>query len=238
MEVVALIPARGGSKRIPGKNIKPFCGKPLIAWTIEEAKKSRFITRIIVSTDDEKIAKVARDFGAETPFIRPKEIADDNTPDLPVFEHTLRFIEKQSGKLPDIIAHLRANVPMRTARDMDRGIELLISHPECDSVRAVVPAPLHPLKTYRLHSDELLPFVPEDVFAIKEPYNAPVQSLPKAYAALGYFSAIRPATILSGHSMTGKRILGYEVQAQVVDIDTPEEFAIAETILTRRGWGK
>src|SRR3989344_1938082 len=229
LNIIGLIPARGGSKRIPGKNIKPFCGKPLIAWTIEQAKRSRYISRVIVSTDNAEIADVAKKYGAEVPFMRPKELAEDLTPDLPVFQHLAEWLKENEGKTPDVVAHLRIVGPMRKSEDIDRGIELLLEHPEYDSSRAVISAPLHPLKTYRLEGDNLLPFVPESVSGFKEPFNLPVQSLPKAYAAVGYFSAIRSSTFIEGNSMTGKKILGYVVDAKyATDIDTPEEFDFAE----------
>ncbi len=234
-KVVALIPARGGSKGIPRKNIKLFCGKPLIAWTIEEAKKSQQINRILVSTDDEEIAAVARQWGAEVPFIRPANISGDTTPDLPVFEHALSWLKNQEGYVPDIVLHLRATGPLRVVGDIDHGIELLVQNPQADSVRAVTKAPLHPLKTYALKEGNILrPFVSEEVFGIKEPFNLPWQSLPAAYAAGGYLSAIRSTTI-RGHSMTGRVILGFEVDARnVVDIDTPVQFALAEMLMRER----
>lgn len=239
--IIALIPARGGSKRIPRKNIVDVGGKPFIAWTIETARRSRFISRIIVSTDDPKIAEIAKKYGAEVPFLRPKEIAGDLTPDLPMFEHMLKWLKETEGAVPDIIAHLRVNTGLfRTAEDMDKGIELLLAHPECDSVRALIPALLHPLKTYRLDGADLAPFVPRDVAeqisGVAEPFNEPVQKLPKAYAAAGYFSAIRPRTILEQHSMTGKNVLGYVVPAaHALDIDEPEELAYARFLLAARG---
>ncbi len=241
MNIYALIPARGGSKRIPRKNIADVCGKPFIAWTIEEAKRSRLISRIIVSTDDSKIAEVARKYGAEVPFLRPKAIAENLTPDLPVFEHALRYLKEKENVTPDIIAHLRVNTGLfRTAEDMDNGIEILLAHPEYDSVRALIPAPLHPLKTYRLDGEVLLPFVQNDIAeklsGLREPFNEPVQKLPKAYAAAGYFSAIRPRAILSLHSMTGKKVLGYVVPTEhAMDIDEPEELAYARWLLRARG---
>jgi len=235
MKIYALIPARGGSKRIPHKNIKDFCGKPLIAWTIEEAKKSKLISRVIVSTDDPEIIEVAKRYGAEIPFLRPKEISADLTPDLPVFEHFLNWLKQGEGEIPDIVAHLRVTGPMRTSSDIDNGIELLVRNPSFDSVRAVIPAPLHPLKTYRLEGDNLLPFIPDNVSGLKEPFNLPVQALPKAYAAVGYFSAIRSGTILDKHSMTGEKILGYTVDpANATDIDTPIDFLVAESRMRER----
>jgi len=231
--VYALIPARGGSKRIPGKNIKMFCGKPLIVWTIEQALRSKLIDRVFVSTDDLKIARIAEKAGAEVPFIRPRNLSGDTTPDFPVFKHFLEWCGKFENVLPDIVAHLRVINPMRRVSDIDRGLKLLTEKPSYDSVRAVIPAPLHPLKTYALKGNSLVPFVPDGVFNIHEPYNEPVQKLPKAYTAAGYFSAIRAKTILKKHSMTGDKILGYTVEPDfVVDIDTLEDFKLAESRMT------
>ncbi len=232
-EGLALIPARGGSKGIPRKNIKLFCGKPLIAWTIEEAKKSKHITRIIVSTDDEEIAGIARRYGAEV-LRRPSEISGDSTPDLPVFEHAIRTLEADNY-LPEFVVHLRATGPLRVALDINRGIELLLENPQADSVRAVMKAPLHPLKTYALGEGGVLgPFVPAGVFSIEEPFNLPWQNLPRAYTTGGYLSVIRPATILAG-SMSGSTMLGFEVDpAHVVDIDTQAQFLLAEMLMRER----
>ncbi|MDB5189491.1 MAG: neuA1 [Parcubacteria group bacterium] len=235
METYGIIIARGGSKRIPGKNVKMFCGKPLMAWTIEEAKKVSGMSRILVSTDDVEIARVAKEFGAEVPFMRPAELAQDLTPDLPVFLHLLDWLEEHEGKLPDALAHLRSTGPLRRAEDMEKGIELLSSHPDYDSIRAVIPTPLHPLKTYRLEGDTLLPYIPDEVSGIHEPYNAPVQSLPKAYASAGYFSVIRTSTLRDQNSMTGEKILGYVCEAgNATDIDTPFDFMIAEARMRER----
>ena len=236
VEVLALIPARGGSKGIPRKNIKQFCGKPLMAWTIEEAKKSRYITRIVISTDDEEIAGVAQQYGAEAPFMRPVEIAGDTTVDLPVFEHALTWFKNNEGYTPDIILHLRVNSPLRAVSDIDRGIELMMQNMHADSIRAVAKAPLHPLKTYALREGNILsPFVPEEVFGITEPFNMPWQILPKAYTTGGYLSVIKPATILERHSMSGDLMIGFEVDpGNVIDIDTPMQFALAEILMQER----
>ena len=106
-EVLALIPARGGSKGIPRKNIRLFAGHPLIAWSIAAAKRSEYVTRVIVSTDDEEIAAVAREHGAETPFLRPAEFAQDNSTDLPLFEHALKWLEEVEGYRPEVVVQLR-----------------------------------------------------------------------------------------------------------------------------------
>ncbi|HEY4501847.1 MAG TPA: acylneuraminate cytidylyltransferase family protein [Candidatus Paceibacterota bacterium] len=236
MQVLALIPARGGSKGVPRKNIKLFCGKPLLAWTIEEVKKSKHAPRVVVSTDDAEIADIARQWGAEVPFMRPAEIAGDTTPDLPVFEHALAWLKEHEAYEPDLVLHLRPNSPLRTAADIDRGIELMLANPQADSARAVTKAPIHPLKTYTLQEDHTLaPFVPEEVFGIKEPFNLPWQQLPRAYTTGGYLSVIRPATIMAKHSICGGVMFGFEVDASnVVDIDTPMQFAFGEVIMEER----
>src|SRR5919201_6543515 len=111
IKILALIPARGGSKGIPRKNILNFAGYPLIAWSIAAAKQASCITRVIVSTDDEEIASVARKYGAETPFLRPSEFAQDNTTDLPVFQHALQWLDEHEGYQPEIVIQLRPTSP-------------------------------------------------------------------------------------------------------------------------------
>ena len=113
MEILAIIPARGGSKSIPRKNIRPLAGHPLIAYSIAAGRQSRLVTRTIVSTDDEEIAAVARQYGAETPFLRPAEFAQDNTTDFPVFTHALGWLKEHEGYQPDIIVQLRPTSPIR-----------------------------------------------------------------------------------------------------------------------------
>ena len=112
-ETLALIPARGGSKGIPRKNIRSFAGFPLIAWSIAAAKQAASVTRIIVSTDDEEIAAIAREHGAEAPFLRPAEFAQDNTTDLPVFKHALQWLEANESYQPEIVIQLRPTSPIR-----------------------------------------------------------------------------------------------------------------------------
>jgi len=149
-ETLALIPARGGSKGIPRKNIRDFAGYPLIAWSIAAAKQSESVTRVIASTDDEGIAAVARQFGAETPFLRPAAFAQDNTTDLPVFEHALEWLADHEGYQPDVVVQLRPTSPIRPRGLVDQAIEILLAHPDADSVRGVVPAGQNPHKMWRL----------------------------------------------------------------------------------------
>ena len=124
---IAIIPARGGSKRLPGKNIRDLCGKPLIAWTIESAMKSNYIDKTIVSTDNEQIAKISRDFGAEVPFLRPKELATDNSSPIEAIIHALEFLENEGEKY-DIVVLLEPTSPLRKENDIDRALKLFFEN--------------------------------------------------------------------------------------------------------------
>src|ERR1051325_3787925 len=153
-EVLALITARGGSKGIPRKNIRSFAGYPLIAWSIAAAKQSSCVTRLIASTDDPEIAAVAREYGAETPFLRPAELAQDNTTDLPVFEHALQWLEENESYQPEIVMQLRPTSPIRPKTCVDKSAEILMKHEDADCVRGVVPAGQNPHKMWRFAGED------------------------------------------------------------------------------------
>ena len=233
-QILAIIPARGGSKKIPKKNIKLLAGKPLIAYTIEEALKSKHITRISVSTDDENIAKIARDFGAEAPFLRPSELAKDHVTDLPVFQHCLNWLRENENYIPDIIVHLRPTAPLRKIHHIDSGIELLLKSPEADSVRSVTSVGQHPLKMWKIENNKLIPFISEKSSGIKESYNMPRQKLPKAYIQNGSVDVLWTNTILEKNSMSGDIIVPLVMEElESVNIDSEIDFLLAELIMTR-----
>lgn len=235
-EVLAIIPARGGSKGIPRKNIRPFVGHPLIAWSIAAGRQSQMVTRTIVSTDDEEIAAIARQYGAETPFLRPPELAQDDTTDLPVFLHALRRLEEQEKYRPEVVVQLRPTSPIRPPDCVDRAVRLLLEHPEADCVRGVVPAGQNPHKMWRIdpESGRMIPLL--QVPGIAEPYNAPRQWLPPIYWQTGHIDAIRPGTILTKHSMTGDIIYPLILDPRyTVDIDTPADWARYEHLVTSAG---
>lgn len=231
-EILALIPARGGSKGIPRKNIRNFAGYPLIAWSIAAAKQSALVTRAIVSTDDEEIAKVARVYGAEAPFLRPAEFAQDNTTDLPVFEHALKWLEDVEGYRPDIIIQLRPTSPIRPKGMVDDAIRILQNHKDADCVRGVVPAGQNPFKMWRFNGEHkpLNPLL--TVEGIKEPYNAPRQILPPVYWQTGHIDAIRASTIIAKKSLTGDVIYPLVIDSKyTVDIDTLADWAKYEAVI-------
>lgn len=234
-EVLALIPARGGSKGIPGKNIKSFAGHPLIAYSIAAGLKSKYVTRVIVSTDDEQIASVARNLGAETPFLRPAEFAQDTSVDFPVFEHALKWLKENEGYHPDFVVQLRPTSPIRPCALVDDAIETLLNHPHADSVRGIVPAGQNPHKMWRINADNGLMQPLLTVEGIAEPYNAPRQSLPAVYWQTGHIDVIRTETILQKHSMSGDQVLPIQIDpAYTVDIDTPSDWEKYERLVYER----
>lgn len=223
--VLAIIPARGGSKGIPRKNIRDFAGYPLIAYSIAAGLQAETVTRVIVSTDDEEIAAVARRWGAETPFLRPDEFAQDNTMDLPVFEHALAWLDEHEGYRPEVVVQLRPTSPVRPVGLVDEAVRILLAHPEADSVRGVVPSGQNPHKMWRIDPESGRMKNLIDLPGIAEPYNAPRQVLPPTYWQTGHIDAIRTRTIREGHSMSGKVILPVMVDPRfTVDIDTPADW--------------
>ena len=231
-DILALIPARGGSKGIPRKNIRLFAGYPLITWSIAAAKRSELVTRVIVSTDDEEIAAVAREWGAETPFLRPAEFAQDKTTDLPVFEHALKWLSDVEGYRPDILIQLRPTSPIRPRTMVDDAINILLGHADADSVRGVVPAAQNPFKMWRFNGEDkpLKPLL--GVEGIPEPYNAPRQILPPAYWQTGHIDAIRISTITQKNSLTGDVVYPLMIDPKyTVDIDTLSDWAKYESLV-------
>jgi CMP-N-acetylneuraminic acid synthetase len=229
-EVLALIPARGGSKSIPRKNILPFAGFPLIAYSIAAAMTAETVRRVIVSTDDVEIAEIARRYGAEVPFLRPAEIAEDHTPDLPVFQHALQWLDEHEGYNPDIVVQLRPTSPLRRTWHIDQAVFRLLEHPEADSVRTVCIPFQNPYKMWRIHSDGFLLPLLETEFP--EPYNMPRQLLPDVYWQTGYVDAAWADTILNRNSMTGDHILPLIISPEEwVDIDSIDDWRRAERML-------
>jgi N-acylneuraminate cytidylyltransferase len=231
-EILALIPARGGSKGIPRKNIRTFAGYPLIAWSIAAAKQAFCVTRLIVSTDDEEIAAVAREYGAETPFLRPSEFAQDNTTDLPVFEHALAWHAENEGYQPEIIIQLRPTSPIRPRDCVDHAAKILLEHEDADCVRGVVPAGQNPHKMWRFagQGQPMSPLL--EVEGIAEPYNAPRQMLPPVHWQTGHIDAIRVSTIKQKKSLTGDVIYPLVIDPRyTVDIDNLSDWAKYEALV-------
>ena len=225
MEVLAIIPARAGSKGLPGKNVRPFHGKPLLAWSVEAGLRATSVTRVVLSTDSEEYAAVGRAAGAEVPFLRPPELAEDDVRDLPVFEHALRTLEEQDGYVPDLVVHLRPTSPIRPDGLIDEAVERLGNRPDADSLRAVSPAPHTPYKMWRIDDDTLVAVADSGV---PEQHDAPRQALPPTYVHTGILDVIRTRTITELGSMSGRTIVALLLPSELdVDIDDEEGFRIA-----------
>ena len=233
VEVLALIPARGGSKSIPHKNIRLFAGHPLIAYSIAAGLQAQRVTRVIVSTDDEEIAVVARKYGAETPFLRPAEFAQDTTTDFPVFTHALGWLADHENYRPEVVVQLRPTSPVRPPDCVDQAVKLLLDHPGADSVRGVIPSGQDPHKMWRITPDgRMVPLL--SVVDIPEPYNAPRQALPPTYWQTGHIDAIRVAIIYQKNSLSGEIILPLVLDPKyAVDIDTLNDWHRAEWLVAQ-----
>ena len=233
MEILALIPARGGSKSIPRKNIRSLAGHPLIAYSIAAAAQSSLVCRTIVSTDDEDIARIARGYGAEAPFLRPAELAQDDSTDFPVFTHALSWLKQHEAYQPEVVVQLRPTSPIRPPSCVDQAIQTLLDHPAADSVRGVIPSGQNPYKMWRMDEQgRLTPLL--ELASLPEPYNAPRQSLPQSYWQTGHIDAMRLSTILEKGSLSGEVIYPLILDPRyAIDIDTLSDWQRAEWIISQ-----
>ena len=194
-KIIALIPARGGSKSIPKKNIIDLGGYPLIAYSIAAAKLSKFISRVIVSTDSEEIVKISKSYGAEVPFMRPKKISGDRALDIEFFMHALEWLEKNEGYVPDLIVHLRPITPARESNLIDKAILKMIKDKKATALRSAHSACYNGYKTFRKEKEYIHFFGKEDFKGNEEYYNYPRQSLPATYNPNGYVDIVLPKTL-------------------------------------------
>lgn len=218
---VAVIPARGGSKRIPRKNIKPFCGKPMIAWSVEAALQSGCCERVLVSTDDAEIAAVARQYGAEVPFIRPAELSDDHTGTIPVIAHAAAWLTEQ-GAAPQQVCCIYATAPFIAPQDIRRGLELLQAN-GCDYAFSVTSYPFPIQRAIRITQAGRIEMFDPEQFAVRS------QDLEEAYHDAGQFYWGRSDAWLEGKAIFSPDAVPVVLpRHQVQDIDTPEDWLRAE----------
>ena len=225
MKILCLIPARSGSKGLPDKNIKIMIDKPLMAWSIEQAKNTEYYKRgdmrIVVSTDSEKYKDIGLKWGAEVPFLRPKELSKDNSTDLMFIKHALDWLNENEKYKPDYILHLRPTQPCRKKGLIDDCLNKFIGR-NFDSLRTVIPTEKTPYKMYMKNENELIPLF-NNVNGICEPYNIGRQYLPKTYLHNGYVDIIKSDLLKTGR-LSGK-ILAYEMrECDNIDIDTEEDW--------------
>jgi CMP-N-acetylneuraminic acid synthetase len=225
-QVMALIPARGGSKSVPRKNLLQIAGRPLLAYSIMHARACASITRIVVSTDDDEIAAVAREFGAEVPFKRPADAASDTATDLQVFRHALNWLAENEGYVPELIVHLRPTGPVREASLIERAVQLMLQNPDADALRSVGTAEQTPYKMWRIEDSFLRPLI--ELPGYPEAHSMPRQKLPAAYWQNGYVDIVRPRTIIELESMAGNVILPFVVEGKIHELDYPDQIPALE----------
>lgn len=228
MKILVIIPARSGSKGVPHKNIRDLNGKPLLAWSIFHAQQSKYseYMKIIVSTDSEEYATVARTYGAEVPFLRPRDISQDDSADIECIEHAVCWLKEHENYESDIILHLRPTQPCRNIEDVNESIDVFWKvRKEYDSLRSVIPVDKSPYKMYRIQEDtkELIPLF-QTVNNIREPYNQGRQQLPVCYVHNGYIDILN-TSILKEHTISGKKIYPYLMkETENIDIDTEADW--------------
>ena len=222
--IYTVIPARGGSQSIPKKNIRLLNGKPLIYYSIRYSLSCPLVKRTIVSTDSEEIAEIAKECGAEVPFLRPAQYAQNDTPDFPVFDHALQALERIYQETIDLLVLLRPTSPLRPPGLIEKAVQSMHDHPEASAVRSVTLSKEHPYRQWQ----------PEGVFirgfekVAYEPYNIPRQHLPPVYFQTGDLELMRRRTILDG-SISGPNVLPLLIDhQQMVDIDHENDLATAE----------
>jgi CMP-N,N'-diacetyllegionaminic acid synthase len=230
MTIIGLITARGGSKSIPGKNIKPLAGKPLIAWTIEVALQCKELSRLIVSTDNKKIAEVARQWGAEVPFIRPAELAQDDSSHIAVVLHAIHWLKEKEGFCPDYIMLLQPTSPFRTVEDMLKAIKLAKDQ-HAVAVISVCEAAKHPYKTYKIIENGTLEYFISSNIEYK--YR---QALPKVYEENGAIYLNECLSLRQDKTFLPQGAIAYVMpQERSLDVDTPWDFYVADLVLRNQG---
>ncbi len=232
MRVLAVIPARGGSKGFPNKNLQLLAGHPLISYSICAGLQSKSVTRTIVSTDSEAIAEQARRYGAEVPFLRPAELAQDDSRDIEFWRHAVTWLSEHEDWRPDFLVQLRPTSPLRPSKLIDECVNKMAATKEADSLRVVVSSPVTPYKMWRISDlDAAMEPLLSDTDVV-EPYNAPRQSLPKVYWQVGTLDVIRCTTLTEKDSVSGNYILPHVISSEyAVDIDKAEDLEVASSLI-------
>ena len=224
MSIIAFIFARGGSKGLPDKNIKILNGKPLIAWSIEHAKSVKRVDRVIVSTDSEEIARIAREYGAEVPFMRPAALATDNSPEWLSWQHGLKYLEDTDGHLPDLMLSIPTTAPLRNVKDIDKVID---EYKKSDTDIVIVVTESHRNPFFNIVKEGVDGYV--DLFGSGDEVLSRRQDCPKAYDITTIAYAARPSFVLNKNSIFEGRVRQVIVpQERSIDIDTLLDFEIAE----------
>lgn len=230
--VLAIIPARGGSKGVPRKNIRDFCGKPLIAWTIEEALKCKYIDRLLVSTEDQEIAAVAKKYGAEVPFLRPEDLARDETPGIEPVLHAISWLREHEKFSPDLTCTLQCTSPFRKAYQISEALEKLVAGPY-DSIISVCESEVNPYWMKKIEDGKLKDFMPTGINYTRR------QDLPKVYRLNGALYLAWTSLLVRNKNWYTEKTIPYVMdKASSLDIDDLLDFKIAEYLMKEKMAGE
>lgn len=227
MKVIALIPARAGSKRVPGKNVRPLAGHPLIAYTIAPALQSGVFDAVMVSTDAEEVAAIARHYGAEAPFLRPAAMAGDRSPDIEWVEHALTALA-EAGRSYDAFSILRPTSPFRTPDTIRRAWQAFVEAKDVDSLRAVEPCTQHPAKMWVVRGNRMLPLLPFG--PAEQPWHSSqYQSLPPVYVQNASLEIAWTRVVFEGRTIAGETLVPFfTTEMEGFDINHPSDWMLAE----------
>jgi len=222
-EVIALVQARGGSKGVPGKNIRPFAGHPLIAWSVVACNLATSIERTVLTTDDEDIAEVGRKYGAEIPFMRPSEFATDDATDFPVIKHALEWLRDNEGHVPRFVVQIRPTTPLREPDVLDKAVAALKASPEATGLRSVFEMPETAWKCFELKDGYLDSLATRLPGMGPEAANLPRQAFPATYIGQGYVDILRSEVVLKNGQTYGDNVLGFKTP-DCGEVDVESDF--------------
>ena len=233
MTMIAIIPARSGSKGVPGKNIKLLGGIPLFAFSIIAAKMMPSVHRVIVSTDSEEYAQIAKEYGAEVPFLRPNEISEDKSTDFDLFLHAINWFKENENLIPEYILHLRPTTPLRNPQIMEDAVKLFIENKNlASSLRSGHSAPESPYKWFLKDDNNYFKGLRDDL--TPEKVNLPRQSFPSVYIPDGYIDILKSSIILTTGTLHGDKMLVFE-SPFCVEVDTQDDFEYLEFQIQKEG---
>lgn len=227
--VVGIIPARGGSKGVPKKNIREIGGFPMIAYSIAAAKMVKNMDRCIVSTDSDEIAGVAKNFGGDVPFLRPSEFATDSSTDIEYIKHAMEWFNENEGYIPEYWVILRPTTPLREPQVIDDAIDEIVNHSEASSLISIHEFAETPGKMFGMHDGFLHGLCPMD--PRPEYFTLPRQAFALSYFGNGYVDIVKTSTVVNHDSCFGSRMLGFKAP-DTGEIDVPEDFKKVEFYLS------
>lgn len=231
-KVVALIPARGGSKGVPQKNIQKIKGYPLIAYSIAAGRLAKSIDRVIVSTDSKEIAQIALDFGAEVPFLRPAEYASDTSGDIEFVEHAIRYMYEYEESIPEYLVHLRPTTPFREIEVIDRAIAECRAWQDCSSLRSAHKAAESPYKWFLKNAAGYFESINQSID--NDQANAARQQFPDVFIPDGYVDVLKSSYIIQNGKLHGEKMIGFE-SPDCAEIDTLEDLDYVQYQIEKQG---